>query len=182
MNKAISVSLAKIDYDLGQPYIKIIADCPTDYKFNKFILAVHMVSDAEQWTTKLFDASTVIADRDKIELVFPISALEGVSGPAIYDIVIGAIDSNLDEITDNLQLSDTHYVYRLLLNNLLQYDSCKGLDDDIIKKYLILFGHVKALNAGDLDVAKELFGLMHKGFSKCKSNNSKLDCGCHVRY
>ena len=102
MNKAISVSLAKIDYDLGQPYIKIIADCPTDYKFNKFILAVHMVSDAEQWTTKLFDASTVIADRDKIELVFPISALEGVSGPAIYDIVIGAIDSNLDEITDNL--------------------------------------------------------------------------------
>jgi hypothetical protein len=28
MNKAISVSLAKIDYDLGKPYIKIIADCP----------------------------------------------------------------------------------------------------------------------------------------------------------
>lgn len=26
MNKAISISLAKIDYDLGQPYIKIIAD------------------------------------------------------------------------------------------------------------------------------------------------------------
>ena len=26
MNKAISISLAKIDYDLGHPYIKIIAD------------------------------------------------------------------------------------------------------------------------------------------------------------
>ncbi len=26
MNKAISISLAKIDYDAGKPYIKIIAD------------------------------------------------------------------------------------------------------------------------------------------------------------
>ena len=26
LNKAISISLAKVDYDLGQPYIKIIAD------------------------------------------------------------------------------------------------------------------------------------------------------------
>lgn len=26
MNKAISISLAKIDYDFGKPYMKIIAD------------------------------------------------------------------------------------------------------------------------------------------------------------
>jgi hypothetical protein len=36
MNKAISVSLAKIDYDLGNPYIKIIAHCPTDYEVTMF--------------------------------------------------------------------------------------------------------------------------------------------------
>jgi hypothetical protein len=36
MSKAISVSLAKIDYDLGEPYIKIIADCPLGYEFTLF--------------------------------------------------------------------------------------------------------------------------------------------------
>jgi hypothetical protein len=34
MKKAISVSLAKIDYDFGERYIEIIADCPRDYVFS----------------------------------------------------------------------------------------------------------------------------------------------------
>lgn len=179
MNKAISISLAKIDYDAGKPYIKIIADNPMDYIFTKFIITVYLV-DGNKYKVKRFDASSTISGQEDIILTLPISILEGIEGPAIYDIQI-ASESDLDEIQDRLYLSDANYVYRELLDELLSEEKCLDIDDSLIKKYLILYGHQQALQAGDLEVAKELFLLMNKGFSKCGNANVKsINCGCNA--
>lgn len=181
MNKAISISLAKIDYDAGKPYIKIIADNPTGYVFTKFIITVYLV-DGNKYKVGRFDASTTIEGQKDLVLNLPVSALEGIEGPAIYDMQILS-ENGLDgeELQDRLYLSDTHYVYRELLNELLTEEKCLGIDDSLIKKYLILYGHQQALQAGDLEVAKELFLLMNKGFSKCGNANVKsVNCGCNA--
>jgi hypothetical protein len=59
MNKAISISLAKIDYDAGKPHIKIIADNPMGYVFTKCIITVYSV-DGNKYNIKQFDASSII--------------------------------------------------------------------------------------------------------------------------
>lgn len=177
--KAISISLAKIDYDFDKPYIKIIADNPMGYVFTKFIITVYLV-DGSKYKVKRFDASSTISGQEDIILTLPVSILEGIEGPAIYDIQM-ASESDLDEIQDRLYLSDANYVYRELLNDLLSEEKCLDIDNSLIKKYLILYGHQQALQAGDLEVAKELFLLMNKGFSKCGNTNVKsVNCGCNA--
>ena len=84
-------------------------------------------------------------------------------------------------LKDHLMLSDIHGVYRHLMNGLLDADKCSGVSDDLIKKYLLLYGHQAALESGDLDIAKDYFKLMHQGFSKCGSTNNSINCGCHDR-
>ena len=47
----------------------------------------------------------------------------------------------------------------------------------------MLYGHQQALQAGDIEIAKEYFKLMYNGFSKCGSiGRSGSNCGCHDRY
>ena len=73
-------------------------------------------------------------------------------------------------------------MYRELFGmNCYQKRNALDIDDSLIKKYLILYGHQQALQAGDLEVAKELFLLMNKGFSKCGNANVKsVNCGCNA--
>jgi hypothetical protein len=181
MNKAMSISLAKIDYDLGEPYIKIIVDCPSSYEFTLFHITVHMMENGE-WVTKYFDASKALVGQSNAPIVLPVSALPGVSGPAIYEIELKAEDQiSYEEVFDKLVLSDVYYVYRDLLDGLLSSDRCDPLSDELIKKYLILYGHQQALQE-DLDIAKELFKLLHKNFTKCGNNGRRIvNCGCHDR-
>ena len=185
MNKAISISLAKVDYDLGQPYIKIIADNPHGYQFTQCIIEVHPIIDGNWGEIKRFDVSSLLEGREDINMVLPVSALEGTSSPAIYDIYLTAehsSDSGKPVLEDRLYLSDIHGVYRHLMDGLLNTDKCSGVSDDLIKKYLLLYGHQAALESGDLDIAKDYFKLMHQGFSKCGSTNNSINCGCHDRH
>ena len=184
MNKAISISLAKVDYDLGQPYIKIIADNPHDYTFTKCIIEVHPISNGNWEDVKRFDVSMLLKGREDINMVLPVSALDGMSSPAIYDIYLMAehkTDHSEPILSDRLYLSDIHGVYRHLMDGLLDADKCSGVSDDLIKKYLLLYGHQAALEAKHLDIAKDYFKLMHQGFSKCGSTNNSINCGCHDR-
>lgn len=183
MNKAISVSLAKIDYDLGQPYIKIIADCPYDHTFIGFFISV-LIPTEKDWEEYRYDASTAVAGQKKLIAPFPISALSDVRNrPAIYQIRLIAEDSSGLQITDDLVLSDANYIYRYLLDGLLDEGKCVDISDEMLQKYLVLYGHEKALQAGDIDVAKELFRVMHKGFKKCGGfERSDINCGCHDRH
>jgi hypothetical protein len=179
MKKAISVRLAKIDYDLGQPYIKLILDNPYDYTFTQCIVEVHSVSNGKWNDVKRFDISTLFEGKNNVVISLPVSALDGMSDPAIYNIYLKAINPSWEELEDRLVLSDIHGVYRHLLNSLLETNKCSDIDDALIKKYLLLYGHQAALQNKDLEIAKDYFLLMHQGFSKCGNNSKTVNCGCH---
>jgi hypothetical protein len=149
--KAISISLAKIDYDFDNPYIKIIADCPSGYRFTNMTITVQM-PNGNKWIEKDFDASSLVAGKDDVVLNIPISVLEGVEGPAMYYIklvaklVKGEGPENPCEelpavIDTDIYLSDVHGVYRCLLDGLLHADPCEGVSNEVIKNYLVLYGH-----------------------------------------
>lgn len=149
--KAISVSLAKIDYDFDEPYIKIIADCPSGYAFTSMTIVVQM-PNGNKWIEKKFDADTLVADKDDVVLNIPVSVLEGVEGPAMYYIQLVAnlldgvesenfCDKLPRDIDTDIYLSDVHGVYRCLLDGLLHADPCEGVSNEVIKNYLVLYGH-----------------------------------------
>lgn len=181
MNKAISVSLAKIDYDFGKPYIKIIAHNPYGYKFTQFFLTVYSIEDGE-WKERYFDASTTIADHEDIALRLPVESLSEVTKPSIYYITLKS-ENEGGELDVELYLSDIHDVYHCLLDGILNTSKCGDVDDDLIKKYLILYAHQQALTDGDIDVAKEMFKLMRDCFTKCGTGGRpNIKCGCNGKY
>ena len=51
-----------------------------------------------------------------------------------------------DVINRELWVSDVHDVHHYFLNELLSVDKCEPLSDELIKKYLILYGHQQALS------------------------------------
>jgi hypothetical protein len=181
MKKAISVSLAKIDYNLGNPHMYILADCPMEYQFCGFDITVYMINSYGNWVENHYNASSVINGKEDIILNLPISSLHGVTGPAIYRVILKAEHvNNYDLIDDTLYLSDAHGVYRNLLNGLTKDITCGSVDDEVVKQYLMLYAHEAALLSGDIDVAKDMFKLMHKNFNNCGRAKSTInDCGCH---
>jgi hypothetical protein len=90
MKKAISVSLAKIDYDFGKPYSKIIANNPHGYQFTKCIVEVHSITDGKWNDVKRFDISTLFESKNDIALSLPVSSLDGLQDPAIYHLFLTA--------------------------------------------------------------------------------------------
>lgn len=188
--KAISISLAKIDYDFDNPYIKIIADCPSGYAFTDMTITVQM-PNGNQWIEKEFDASSLVAGKEDVVLNIPVSVLEGVKGPAMYYInlvaklVKGERPENPCEelpavIDTDIYLSDVHGVYRCLLDGLLHADPCEGVSNEVIKNYLVLYGHQAALADGDFKNAKELYKLLHNCFGKCLNKERTSKCNCNA--
>lgn len=193
--KAISISLAKVDYNLGRPHIYVIADCPTDYEFWRLELVVHMLHGGS-WESLQFDLSNYIAGDKHMVLNLPVDDLPGVEGPAIYRLLFKAAytggEECIPDIIDQAYMSDIYGVYRNMLHGLMDDNGCENVSDDVIKQFLMLYAHQQAMAEGDLDVAKELFKLIHFNFSKCgrpmnphcgcdrhvKPNN----CGCHDRH
>lgn len=181
MSKAISVSLAKIDYDLGEPYIKIIASCPQGSKFVLFTITANMLTGNTYQQYQYDASSSIVNEEGQIAIRLPIKQLKGVEGPGIYEINLQAEDistSEKGEIT-NLILSDVSHVYQWLSKALLNTDDCYKISDELIQKYLMLFAHEQAMANLRLEEAKEYFKLIYKGFSKCGVfNQSRSHCNC----
>lgn len=184
MNKAISVSLAKIDYDLGKPYIKIIADCPAGQQFVLFTITANML-DGDTYRQYQYDASSAIkSEQGQIAIRLPINQLEGINGPGIYKINLQAEDIasfEKGEVTTMI-LSDVTYAYQWMMDDLLTSNNCGGVSDTLIQKYLLLYAHEQAMVNLRLEEAKEYFKLIHKGFSKCGSGTKLSQCNCSVAY
>lgn len=123
----------------------------------------------------------------------------GIDYPAIYIGTFKASinSNNLDrDIIDTAIASDVNNVYHCLLKDILDtcgecYDS-KSVSDDVIRNYLILYGHQAAMYRRDLDVAERYFRILSKCFSSCGTGNCytsskccgekhivKSDCGCN---
>ena len=179
--KAISVSLAKIDYNHGEPHLYIIADCPRDYKLVHMGVTVWAMENSE-WKDQYYTLDSLVVDKEDIVLNLPLSVLEGAHSPAIYHVHLQAVRNDGErEIHDELLLSDVHGVYRSMLDNILQSTECSGISNDVIKEYLILHAHQQALFNKDIYVAKDMFKLLHKLPCGNKYVNN-TNCGCYDRH
>jgi hypothetical protein len=132
--KAISVSLAKIDYNFGRPHLYVLAECPRGYSFCRFVIIAHVLIN-NKWDKKQYDITNLMEGNDgDIILNIPISILEGIGeNPAVYNIIMEAEHEDEREIHDEIFISDVHGVYRNLLNGILEDTTCTALSDELVK-------------------------------------------------
>ena len=75
-----------------------------------------------------------------------------------------------EEIEPNTMVcSDVNHAYRCMLDDLLKEDKCDTISDDVIRKYLLLYGHQAAISVRDMETAEIYFKLIGNCFSKCAS-------------
>lgn len=183
---AITVDLAKVDYDYGEPMLKTIISPPHDYDLVRCIVTVCTPGKDDALFEILPDQETLQYPIEYIIRNIPLSQFfkDNKYIPSIFKIKLEAMNSTTyDVINRELWVSDVHDVHHYFLNELLSVDKCEPLSDELIKKYLILYGHQQALSEQQFDVAMSLFTLLRNNFSKCPhSNQSEINCNCHGRY
>ena len=179
MTAQINIELCKVLYKDNEPYIAIIASCPTDYHFNQCIITDHNFASGV-WTNGVeYDVIAAFGDEQLTTLqhLIPLGII--ASNPNdIYSVVLKATN-NESEITADAVISDVRFVYDCLIDKLIHSteDCCQPVSDDIIRMYLTLYGHTTAMQYGDIPTAKEMYTRLIKCGCKCPSV-PKTSCGC----
>jgi hypothetical protein len=187
MNKNISISLFRVSGD--RKYLDMIFSCPDEYHFTSLELEAKFVGDDGNFQSSFFDLSAALfteetKNQNRFVVRVPLEKL-GLTVPAIYiatfkaDIILDSEDPNISEeensteITDTAICSDVVEAYKCMMDDLFMSEkdsSCKDLvSDEVIRKYLLIYGHTAAMAARDLDTAQEYFRLIGNCFDKCGS-------------
>ena len=182
---ANSVSLFRVSPD--SKFLDLMIDCPKDYLFTSFILNIWLPSTNE---TKSFDLSEAIfADDDNNPIIqnhwivrIPLEDL-GITEPAMYYATLKSEyigEGDQTPLITELVASDVNYAYQCMLEEILKLDKCSTLSDDMIRKYLLLYGHQSAMFVNHDETAKEYFKLISNCFGKCPTSVPKgtSSCGC----
>lgn len=179
--KAITVDLAKIDYNAGEPYLHLNISAPYSYTFSQVHITVCTPKKADTYWNVIDDdiigkknARTGIKLSDLFE--------NGDYQYSIFKIYLKATSSTEgnNPLTRELWVSDVHGIYRFLIDELLNSSDCSDISNEVIQKYLLLYGHQQALSEQDLPTAMEFFTLMHQGFTKCNNfSRTVSNCGCY---
>lgn len=176
MNKNISISLFRVSVD--SKHLDMIFSCPEEYYFTSLKLEAKILENgkfnSESWelAPALFDSEET-SIQHRFVVSFPLDEL-GIFAPAIY---IGtftaenAEDYSQDPITDTAVCSDVNYAYRCMMDELFMHqkaESCTDvISDEVIRKYLLLYGHQAAMAARDFETAQEYFRLIGNCFENC---------------
>lgn len=195
-NKAISISLFSVSSGFGdnnEKALKLIIDCPHGYVFKKCLLDVKIgdnQTDYYDLSAALFgDAQSSDDKTDHWNIVVPLERL-GITSNAIYKISLTASEQSIDEntgkitygdvITETAWASDVDGTFECMIAHILNADPCEAVSDEVIRNYLILFGHQSALREGKIDEAWEYFKLLKNCFNKCSNEHtSKVSpCNC----
>lgn len=88
-----------------------------------------------------------------------------------------------DEIEPNTMIcSDVNHAYRCMLDDVLKEGRCDSISDDVIRKYLLLYGHQAAISTRDMETAETYFKLIGNCFSKCTNKGRPIkhvqSCNC----
>lgn len=87
-----------------------------------------------------------------------------------------------DVLDTELYVSDVEFVYHCMLPSLLNLcDPCATLPDSVLSQYLMLWGHIAALQAKDLHTAEYLYRKMLNCGNRCQQITT-IDCGCHGKH
>lgn len=185
----ITISLFRVSTD--SKYLDMIFDCPMEYYFNSLILEVRYVEN-NTFKSKQFDLSNALfKDPETGEVIttqkhwivrLPLEKLD-IMVPAIYigHLKADLVDSEepINTLSDTMICSDVNKAYRCMLDELLVAEgSCEdAVSDEVIRKYLLLYGHQAALSVEDLEYAQIYFKLIGKCFNSCGASN-RPGCGC----
>lgn len=197
----ITVKLFKVSQE--SIYLDIVAECLCGYIFNKIEVGIRTYDHyGEALTENYYSLTDAIlseyTDNQTAEISarIPLSEFFGEGGvqPAIYTLTLGCIQNIIDDGTDisqaiedteqhdiTIYTSDTNSAFYYLMDNILNLEnSCTPISDEAIRNYLILYGHLQALENGQQSIAEEYFKILVKNFTKC-GNNSRAcggHCGC----
>ena len=197
----ITVKLFKVSQE--SVYLDVIAECLCGYIFNKIEVGIrtydHYGNALSENQYSLTDA--ILSEYDsnqtsEISARIPLSEFVGEGGgqPAIYTLTLGCIQNIIDDETNISQAiedteqhdttvytSDINGAFQYIMDNILNLEnSCTPISDEAIRNYLILYGHLQALENGQQSIAEEYFKILVKNFTKC-GNNSRAcggPCGC----
>lgn len=182
MNSKITISLFRVSAD--SKYLDMIFDCPENYYFISLVLEVKSFTGKE-FITKMFDLTNALFNENTVEkkhwiVRIPLENLySGIIYPAIYKetIKIAPTEGNTadcqcanDEscLEDHMICSDVNQAYKCMLDDLLDLrEPCFEISDELIRKYLLLYGHQSALQAGDYEVAEDFFKFIVNCFKAC---------------
>lgn len=189
--QAITVDLAKIDYNAGEPYLHLNISAPHSYTFSQVHITV-CTPKKEETYWNVIDNNIIGQKSARTGIKLSDLFDDGNYQYSIFKIYLKATPSYTAEKAANpeilykpqiereLWVSDVHGVYRFLIDELLNSDDCSDISNEVIQKYLLLYGHQQALSEQDLSTAMEFFTLMHQGFTKCNNfSRTVSNCGCY---
>ena len=198
-NSKITISLFRVSTD--SQYLDMMFECSQEYYFNSLMLEIRMFdTEVKKFKSQFFDLSTalfvdsegtVITDKHEWVVRLPLSKL-GIYYPAIYKATfkIQKLESSESEevdcdcqngecLEDHAICSDVNQAYKCMLDELMKLEEpCFEISDELIRKYLLLYGHQSALSLGDYDAAERYFKLITNCFDMC-ANTSKCTCCDH---
>lgn len=178
--KHIIIELCEVNRRQGKTWIDIIASRPADYQFTECgITAEYLVNG--KWQEEHF--SFEFEDRDEVYLNVPISDYVS-SDKAMYKVSLYALDDEDEGISETSYISDVEFVYHEMLHELLKCeDKCASLSDDLIKKYLMLYGHQLASRYNETyELSSYLYKKIISCNSACQTHNCQAsnNCGCKL--
>lgn len=197
-SKFITISLFRVRPG-DSTKLDMIFSCFTGYYFTSLILDICYLVNGE-FVNQQYDLSPAIFKvptqgeqyQTRYAISLPLDKLEIYQStiyPAIYTgtFTIARYDQNVEAITeennqDVAVCSDVNYAYHCMLKDLLEMqdlsscNQCVEVSDELIRKYLILYGHYQALNCGDGEFAKTFFKIINNCFGNCPS--TPINCGC----
>lgn len=194
----ICINLFRVSSD--SKYLDMIFSCPESYYFTSLFLEVRFLSGSK-FVSSNFDVSNAlfmhdgepIEDKREWTVRIPLEKL-GIDFPAIYKGTFKIsrllqqeqsecepqIDCNCQDdscLEDHAICSDVNQAYKCMLKELMKLEEpCFEISDELVRKYLLLYGHQSALTLGDYEIAERYFKLIINCFDDCGNIHG---CTCH---
>lgn len=199
MSEYINVEKFKVSQE--SVYLDLLADCLDGYSFNKIELQVRSKShDGKGMVEKSYILTDEILQdfpnnkTNKLAIRIPLAILFGSEEeiqPSIYCLILKVVADpeidhiGLNEYEEEFYTSDVNNAINYLIDSMLSLNgSCDPIPDDLIRNYLILYGHLAALESGQQSIAEEYFQILSNNFTKCGDETCRTcgSCGCSPQH
>lgn len=182
MSNIINIEQCKITRDNVNVYLDVITDVlPEDLAFIGFTIQVFSYDKLEIPHEESLDLSGALSDETRqLRLRVPITDIVNKYPGAFYKIQLKAANE-INEYSIDAWVSDVHFAYKCMMGSLLKMPlgQCDSVPDDIIRQYLLLYGHVASMREGDLEQAQYFYKKMiNCGCGPTIPN--KHSCGCKL--
>lgn len=184
--KRISIDLCRVDSDTNSVNIQVLATCPSDDLFvGCKVYCYFYKQDKKTWdaipsttldfSMALEEYNATVSDPSNLTVTLPIP-MGADHEHGIYHVEL----TTQEELQADAYVSDVTFVYDCMLEHLIcdMNNCCSSIPDDVIRMYLLLYGHTTAMQLDRLDQAKYFYGKLLSCGGPCKPRISN-SCNCH---